>query len=481
MLRHAFFALPFLAGLLGCAAFSRAESIELKPLPGANHTVRVSIELEAGGHSLVQSADEAKGDASPQRLPMSVSGKLQYEERVLVPLVDSPPAGTPLAIRWYGNAEAVIKVGETGRTPKLADDCRLVLLESGAERPVLYSPDRPLSREQLDLIDVVGTSYFIDRLLPTAPVSKDDSWSHDAPVMGPLLTLDTVAVCEVQSTLDGFNASFAKMRLAGTVHGAADGAATELEVRAVYLYDRRAKRITQLNLAIRERRSIGGATPGVDATAKLQIRIERLNSSTNLSDRVVGKAVRPARMPHRDLVYESSPLGLRFHHDRNWFVTSEARESVTLRRIDRGDLVAQCTLTALPPKSAGRQTTLEQFQQDVQQSLGKSFGELVSSRQWQNAAGLYCYQLVVRGMVDEVPVEWHYYLAFPESGERVSAAVTIEKPMVDRVGQVDAELFESVQLFPRMPAVQTAKAPASKAVKKPAVETAKRSGSRRVR
>jgi hypothetical protein len=127
-----------------------------------------------------------------------------------------------------------------------------------------------------------------------------------------------------------------------------------------------------------------------------------------------------------------------------------------LRRVDRGDLVAQCTLTALPPKSAGRQPSLEQFQKDVTFSLGKNFGELVSSREWQNAAGHYCYELVARGVVEEVPVEWHYYLVAPESGHRVSAAVTIEKTMVERLAGADRDLVESLELFPRMPVAQTA-------------------------
>jgi hypothetical protein len=156
------------------------------------------------------------------------------------------------------------------------------------------------------------------------------------------------------------------------------------------------------------------------------------------------------------VLYEAPPLGFRIRHDRHWFVTGEQRESVTLRRVDRGDLVAQCTLTALPPKSAGRQVTLEQFHKDVTYSLGKSFGELVSSRQWQNAAGHYCFELVARGIVAEVPVEWHYYLVSPESGHRVSAAVTIEKPMVARLAGADRDLVESLELFPRMPAAQTA-------------------------
>ena len=104
--------------------------------------------------------------------------------------------------------------------------------------------------------------------------------------MGPLLTLDTVAVCEVQSVLDGFNANFAKIRLAGVVHGTADGAATQQEIRGVYLFDRRLHRVTRLNLAVRETRSIGGATPGLDAVAKVQITIDPIEKSTHLGDDV---------------------------------------------------------------------------------------------------------------------------------------------------------------------------------------------------
>ncbi len=442
-----------------------AELVKLSPPQALNDLSRVTIEVEAGGHNLVRAENDAAGKQQEHKLPMSVSAKLQYDQRRLFVQTDGMTDGTPLVARYYERAEAVIKVDESGRTPKLADDRRLIVAESSAERPVLYSPDGPLSREQLDLIDVVGDSIYVDRLLPQKAVAKDESWSNDATVMGPLLTLDSVAVCEVKSALESHNASFAKIRLAGIVQGTSDGAATELEVRAVYLFDRRSQRVTRLNLAVRERRSIGGATPGVDAVAKLQISIQPLEKSANLTDEAVAKATAASRDAERELLYESGPLGVRFKHDRHWFVTSEQRESVTLRRVDRGDLIAQCTLSALPAKSAGRQTSLEQFQKDVTYSLGKSFGEMVSSRQWQNSAGLYCYELVARGFVEEVPVEWHYYLLAPESGERVSAAVTLEKPMVDRIDQADRELIESIELFPRMPAVQTAERKTNRKVK----------------
>src|SRR4029077_16348520 len=101
-------------------------------------------------------------------------------------------------------------------------------------------------------------------------VAEGESWANDASVMGPLLTFDTVAVCEVQSILDEFNDNYAKVRLSGDVHGTADGAATQQEVRGVYLFDRKLHRITRLNLAVREKRSIGGSTPASGARAEGQ-------------------------------------------------------------------------------------------------------------------------------------------------------------------------------------------------------------------
>ncbi len=444
------------------------EKIDLTAAPAAGQMSHVSIQLEAGGHNLVRSqqhSERASKDetATEQKQAISVVAKLTYDEKRLAD--DAPAANAPLAVRYYEEAEAVIKVNETGRTPKLADDKRTIIVEQGQQRPVAYCPDGPLSREQLDLIDVVGNSASVDRLLPTQPVAEGDSWANDASVMSALLTFDTVAVCEVQSILDEFNENFAKIRLSGDVHGTADGAATQQEVRGIALYDRKHRRITRLNLAVREKRSIGDATPGLDAVAKVQVKIDPIETSPHLTDEMIAKATDAAHAPLRDLLYESPALGFQMKHDRQWYVTAERREAITLRRVDGGDLVAQCTLTKLPPRSAGRQTTLEEFQKDIALSLGKSFGELVSSRQFQNAAGLYCYEVVARGLVEELPVEWHYYLLAPESGSRVSAAVTIEKPMLERVGNADRELIESLQLIAAAPAGQTAKKPSDTTTK----------------
>jgi hypothetical protein len=445
----------YLAVTVGVRA---GEQIDLSPMPEAEVLTQVSIELEAGGSTLVRSEPDGKAAASTERrLPMSVSARLRYAERQLPNGNDRVSSKGLLAARYYDLAQAEIKVAETVVAPRLADDRRLILVSRAEPRPTLHCPNGALKRDELDLLDVVGNSSVVDQLLPPKPVADGESWPANSVVVAALLTLDSMAVCEVQSVLEEFNGSFAKVRLAGMVHGTADGAATEQEIRGVYLFDRRLRRITRLNLAVQEKRSIGGATPGLDAVAKLQIKIEPLRSCPELEDAKVAALVRSRPDRNLDLMYDAPAQGFQFQHDRQWFVTGEERESVTLRRIDGSDVVGQCTLVALPPKSAGRQTTLEQFQKDVTFSLGKNAGELVRTRQWRNSHEHYCYEVVVSGRVEEMPVEWHYYLVARESGHRVSLAVTIEGAMIDRVGMADRALVERLQLYPPMPAVQTAR------------------------
>ena len=141
--------------------------------------------------------------------------------------------------------------------------------------------------------------------------------------MGPLLTFDTVAVCEVQSVLDSWNENFAKIRLAGVVHGTADGAAVEQEVRGVYLFDRRLHRVTRLNLAVREERAIGGATPGLDAVAKLQVTIDPIEKSEHLTSDVIARVKDSRPNAVRELSFEAPKLGFRLQHDRQWYDTAE--------------------------------------------------------------------------------------------------------------------------------------------------------------
>ena len=50
--------------------------------------------------------------------------------------------------------------------PALRDEHRLITAELRGPKLTLFSPDGPLSREELDLLDIFGDSLALEGLLP---------------------------------------------------------------------------------------------------------------------------------------------------------------------------------------------------------------------------------------------------------------------------------------------------------------------------
>lgn len=445
---HFFLSLGFfVAGSLSLVALSQADEIlDLSPRIAAGDLARVSVELKAGGSLLVR-AEQTESNAElaePSSLPMEVTANLTYEE-LRLPVRAEPSIW---AARHYSQADASIKVENAGKQPMLPADCGLVLVQvEPSGRTFFATSQGPLQRNEFDLIHTVGNSLLLNRLLPTESVSSSESWTHDTDTMAGLLALDSVSVCEVSSIIEKISSRYVQLRLAGTVHGVVDGAATELELKGIYRFNKRLRRITHCNLAVKEKRSLGGATPGLEVVAKLKIVVAPLAHSKHLSkDRVASLArIEPEML--ESIVFHSPQKGVRIIHDHGWYVTNEEREAVTLRRIGDNDLIGHCTLRRLPSKSIEHQTLLEAFQKDVRFGLRDSFEEFARSRQWTNKHGCTCLTVVARGHVEEVPVEWHHYLVMTESGQRASLAFTVQGSDVERFANADQQLVESLELF----------------------------------
>jgi hypothetical protein len=433
---------------------SANELLDLTPRSDRKEQIEVTIELEVGGTMTVR--EGAGEEAKEQTFPMSASAKLVYDEQRVAPVASYNVTPIAQSVRYYKDASAVIKVDKDGATPKLAEERRLIVAQNPNGRLRLAAAEGQLQREELDLIDVVADSLAVDGLLPKQPVGPDATWAADTNAMAAMLSMDSVAAAEVENVLDKFNNDFALVRIAGTIVGTADGSTTEREIRGVYLFDRKLGHVTRCNLAVKEKRSIGGATPGLDCVAKLKVNLRPIESSPHLPAEKISTIMGNKKLQLDAVRLEPAKQSFRVLHDRRWFVTSQERETTTLRCVERGDTLAQCTITALPAKSEANQTTLEEFERDIRFALKQNFGQLVSSRQWNNSFGNHCLEVVVRGSTQEVPLEWHYYLVAPESGPRVSVAVTIQGEMVERLAAADRNLVNAIELLPGGKAAETA-------------------------
>lgn len=426
------------------------EPIDLTPRRNRDTAWRVDARFEVGGDLTVA------GEGKPKKLPMSVVARLAYEERLLETAPASPAPPALLSVRQYDKAEAVIKVGRGGVTSRLDPKAPCILVtrsqpsgaKSSALAPLsLFCPNAALTREELDLINIPGDSLVIDNLLPDEPVAVGQYWSHTPETIAALVGLEAVASCEVQSVVGQVKEGHVLISMAGAVQGATEGTATELELKANYLFDQNERRITRFNLAIKEKRPMGHVSPGVDVTSKLALRIQPLRAPEHLTDEVVAELSSTTAPETARLEYESPDGSFRLLHDDRWFVTNDQAKVVVLRRVDRGDLIAQCNLSPLAPVAPERHLTLEQFQKDVRFALGGRFEQFVAAGQRENEAGYREFRVAARGHVKDLPIQWNYYLLADRHGRRLSAVFTVDAGLVKQLGDADRSLVAGLTLL----------------------------------
>ena len=199
-------------------------------------------------------------------------------------------------------------------------------------------------------------------------------------------------------------------------------------------------------LAIKEQRGVGVVGPGLDIVAKLKVVISPEPESKLLKPEIVQAAKLPQTDDPPPLEYRSETKGYRFDYDRRWHITRDDPDVMVMRFINRGELVAQCNL-ALSNTTSEKPVELADFQNDVQQALGKMFGRFECAGENATSSGLRMLRAIVSGKVDDLTVQWRYYLVHDRQGRTLSVIFTMETPFVDQFGDDDQPIIDSVQLM----------------------------------
>jgi hypothetical protein len=168
----------------------------------------------------------------------------------------------------------------------------------------------------------------------------------------------------------------------------------------------------------------------------------------------------PAASPEQSLLeYEAPSRTFGFQYDRHWFVTSDESNVAVLRFVERGELVAQCNVSAV--LNVQKPLTLAGYQQEIETSLGKHFGEFLTASEDTSPQGFRVYRVVARGNVSGLAIEWIYYLVKSADGEQqASLAFTLEPDLEERFGKADSELLARLRFM--TPPVKEAKAPSQR-------------------
>jgi len=415
--------------------------------PSGKTTYDLKQPVSIGQMQAVRAVMEVRGElklnadgSKVTRPAILADGNITYEEQLL------DARSTPWlrrSVRHYTKADARIKVGEGALAPQLPDDRRKICAQVEADKSLIYSPLSPLTREQLELIDIQGNTLLLPSILPEQPVGIGDRWEIDRDKLARILGLDVIVESDVACSFQEVKDQVAVIEISGKVEGAVGGVSSEIQFRAKCNFDLTEKLITWFAVAMRENRAIGHAEPGFEVTARLRVAIEPLTESERLSDASLEGLTLEANPGVELLKFQAEKSGFQLIHDRRWRSMMDGRDLCVFRLVDRGDLIAQCNISELSTAEAGRQLSLKAFQADVQRSLGDSFGQIVEASQSTTQDGKRVLRVLAAGAASEVPIHWTYYHLSNDEGRSAALAFTLEAKLVERFAEADRTLIET--------------------------------------
>ena len=413
---------------------------------GKKLVTRVETRIEVAGDLRLLDTVVAEKDGQTRQqttaMPVAVKGQLRYHEREL------PASGTVLhrAARLYELAEAKLQVGKGEIVSQLGDDRRTIVVQANEELD-LFSPAGPLERQEVELLSVTGDSGLLNLLLPTKPVQLGDQWEPAKELLTRWLRIEIVNQSDVTLTLSKVEKGVAIISIAGKVSGGVDGVTTDLELNGKLNFDLAKKCCTWLALNLQEDRAASQGTPGFKTTSQIRSTIAPSELPPELTDAGLADLKTTPDEATRLLRFAAKRQGFELLYEPRWRVVSDQPDLAVMRLIERGDLIAQCNLTRLPPLGAGEQLTLEAFQASLKKSLGTTFGDFIEAGESLSDSGLRVLRVTIAATVSEVPIHYAFYHLSDDHQNRTTLAFTMDNDNVERFGRAEETLVSSFQFI----------------------------------
>jgi hypothetical protein len=445
-------------------AFAAANSLAI-----AGETYHLQSAQATGWHQQVKVVVETEGElklnpdgSEVKRLPVKVQADLAYVERTL-------GMGKSLkTVRSYAQAQANIRLRDSDLASTLRDERRLIVSQSDEKQALTFSPLGPLTREELELLDVPGSGLTLAALLPLRVVKIDQSWQIPDWAVARLMGLDIVNQHDVTGKLTDVKENIATIALQGKLAGAIGGVTSEIELTGKLNFDLKQRTITWLALGFQENRAIGHAQPGFEVAGKVRMVAAPIRAAEVVNNAALANLPVAATRETTLIDFAADSAGYSLAHDRRWNVMLDRHDATILRLVDRGDLVAQCNISRLPTLAKGEQLTLEAFQDDVKKTLGKNFGQIVEAAQETGDNDVRMLRVIVSGSTADLPIQWSYYHLSDGTGNRASFVFTIEGSLVQRFAQIDRELVSAFRFqVGKQPTPAESKEPELKSAAKP--------------
>lgn len=370
--------------------------------PGYQYRVSCRVSIEG---SLRVAADS---DKPPEELKIRGKSVIEYHERIL-----KADAGRVVkTVRKIHQLDFKRQVAAVEQESKLRPSIGVLVILRHEHFEVPFSPQGPLTWNEIDL---VRTDVFVPALtglLPPNPVKPGATWSADTAALRELTDLEQVEKGGLTCQFEGLAAGqkhLARVSFQGTVRGVGEDGPAEHQLDGSYYFDTQTRHLSYLSLDGRMRPLDKSGRPQGEIRGSFVLTRDPSDRSADLQDSSVKHWDLEPNEQNTLLLYESADV--RFLYPRHWRISGVNGRQITLDERGGGGLL----ITLDPPANV---PTAAQFQKEVHGWLGQQKARIVKLHPIRSVqTNPYAIdQFSIDAQINNAPVLLDYYVLRQSSG-----------------------------------------------------------------
>ncbi len=426
--------------MLASARLGPAQTYMLAERLQAGDCFRVHLDMNLTGEIHVQK------DGKVQPLKLSASAAHEFLERLLNVGVDH--LGEKSA-RYYEKARAAISVDGEDSKRTLRPERRLLVAQRHQDRYLVYSPAGSLNREEMELTNEHFDTLCLAGLLPGRAVALGETWKIPNPVVQALCgfggLVDQSLVCKLESVQD----QQAHLSVSGMASGIDTGSLAKVTIEGSCDFDLKTQRLVRVEWKQKDDRDQGPASPAAalaTTTVLTRTPIEQPETLTDVALVSVPDGFDPPA-PLTQLEYHDPKKRYDMLYGRDWQLVSQTDEHLVLRLIQRGDFIAQATVTPWTKAPRGKHLTADEFREAMNETPGWSAEQELQASEVPTDGGRWIYRISATGQLDGMKVLQNFDLLASPDGDQVVLTFTLTPKQADNLGTNDLSMASSID-FP---------------------------------
>jgi len=427
--------------------------------------------LLAAGHGWAQSATLAEpiaaGDCFEIKLNMKLTGEMRFlklgdtitlkmeasgNHQLHECVLQMGATGLPdKSARVYDKAEAVIMVGKDRVEKTLRSERKLIVAHRQRDGLLAYCPTGTLTRQELDVTSDHFDLLSVIGLLPGKEVKVGgEPWKITNAAAQGLCSFEGLTGHTLTGKLESVKDNLATFSVSGTANGIDMGASVKLTIDARGQFDLKSKRVVALEWNQKDEREAGPVSPATTVQTKTLLQRKSIEQPSDLTPAAL------VSIPSGNDTVAASMTQLDFHdpkdrfdlvYGREWQIVSQNEKRLIMRLMERGDFIAQVTITPWTNAGPGKHVTPEEFRTTMNSTPGWELEkELQAGDVPSQVAGRWIHRLSMLGTLDGVGVMQNFYVVASPAGEQVVVAFTMTPKQADKLGARDLSLVTSLEV-----------------------------------